>query len=157
MCKACKEVYFHPDSFESKYANVKNHGDARLFNLPEYYVRRIFIVEGEYDTMVLAQQGYNAVSSTAGAGTFLEEWAVHFLRIPLVYVCYDSDEAGKQGASAIQALIPKARLIMLNGSKDATEYFKTHTKDDFESLIQQADREPQNQGEVRLGGLYSHG
>src|SRR5712691_3789243 len=57
----------------------------------------IIICEGEFDRLVLEANGFAAVTSTGGAGTFRAEWARALYTIPHVYVCYDRDEAGRRG------------------------------------------------------------
>src|ERR1043165_5037702 len=50
--------------------------------------QRVVICEGEFDRLVLEARGYPAVSFTAGADTFLPEWAEHFEDISDVFICF---------------------------------------------------------------------
>lgn len=95
----------------------------------------VFLCEGEPDCIKLTQEGFPAVSSTSGAGVFKEEW------IPLfsgkkVYLVYDTDSAGKSGAEKLQTLIPGSVILSLPPEvKDVCEYFQSHTKEEFISLM----------------------
>ena len=87
----------------------------------------IIICEGEFDRLVLEAQGFDAVTSTGGAGTFRPEWADDFEDIPEVYICFDRDEAGERGALRVARLIPHARLVALppdvGEGGDITDFF----------------------------------
>ena len=48
--------------------------------------------------MLLCQVGYNAVSSTGGAGTWKPEWAKLFAAVRSIIILYDNDAAGRDGA-----------------------------------------------------------
>src|SRR5713226_8475796 len=58
----------------------------------------LVICEGEFDLLVLEANGFAAVTSTGGAGTFRAEWAGEFESISEVYICFDRDPAGRRGA-----------------------------------------------------------
>lgn len=95
------------------------------------------LVEGEFDC-ILARElgGLNAASGTAGAGTFLYEWADTLSSgVGQVTILYDNDEAGVKGArSAAKTLIergvqPKIAKWGQRGNPapkgyDITDYFK---------------------------------
>jgi len=105
--------------------------------------RYIIICEGEFDRLVLEAHGFIAVTSTGGAGTFREEWAKYFRRIPHVYICYDRDEAGQRGAMKVNQMIPHAKLIELpqevGDGGDVTDFFARlgRSREDFLKLISQ--------------------
>ena len=105
---------------------------------------RIIICEGEFDRMVLEDNGFIAVTSTAGAGVFKKEWAKAFENIPEVYICYDRDEAGKNGAERVAMLIPHARIVELpdevGEGGDVTDFFVRLIKnrEDFQKLLDAA-------------------
>src|SRR5438128_7684703 len=67
----------------------------------EAAVDRVVVCEGEFDRLVLESQGFPAVTSTAGALTFRQEWAQALAAIPSVYVCFDRDTAGSVGATHV--------------------------------------------------------
>ncbi|PYS20546.1 MAG: hypothetical protein DMF72_20780 [Acidobacteria bacterium] len=73
----------------------------------------IVICEGEFDRLVLEANGFPAVTSTGGAGTFRPEWASEFEHIKDVYICFDNDDAGRRGAIRVGLMIPHAKLVQL--------------------------------------------
>jgi DNA primase len=105
---------------------------------------RLVICEGEFDRLVLESNGFQAVTSTGGAGTFREEWAEAFKNISEVYVCFDRDEAGQAGAQRVGQIIPHAKLVVLpeevGEGGDVTDFFSrlSNTGDDFALLLEQA-------------------
>lgn len=116
---------------------------AAIYNVENlHHAKRIVITEGELDALVLESNGYTAVSSTGGSGTFKNEWANHFSGKD-VFVCYDNDEAGIAGAIRVASIIPQARIIQIPKGgevKDVTDFF---TKTDcpltnFEELMNEA-------------------
>jgi DNA primase len=106
---------------------------------------RIVICEGEYDRLVLETHGFHGVTSTGGAGAFSEEWARYFFGIPDVYICFDRDDPGKEGAERVARFIQHARIVTLPaevGDKgDLTDYFVRlgHSAADFEALLRKAE------------------
>lgn len=112
---------------------------STLYNFGKSWVSPLFIVEGELDCLLLLSRGQNAVSTTGGSGTFLEEWADEINeKFSEVYVCYDNDDSGLKGAIRVQALIPKAKMVFIpqeEGVKDVTDYLKKHTFQEFSKLV----------------------
>jgi len=106
--------------------------------------KEIIICEGEFDRLVLETQGFVAVTSTGGAGTFRADWAQYFLDIPYVYVCFDLDDAGHIGAERIARLIPHARVVRLPSELirggDVTDFFvhAGKTAKDYRALLDRA-------------------
>lgn len=107
-----------------KYLSAKN-GRAGIFNLDTSLdCTDLFIVEGEIDAMTLDQFGFNAVSSTAGAATWHQQWNEHLVFIPRIYLLYDNDEAGQSGAAKVNSQIYRANNILIpKGWKDVAEIF----------------------------------
>jgi hypothetical protein len=105
---------------------------------------RVVICEGEFDRLVLEANGFPAVTSTAGAGVFLPDWAPSFAAIRHVYVCFDRDAAGEAGALNVKRFLPQAKVVRLPedvGPKgDITDYFVRlgKTRVDFEMLLANA-------------------
>ena len=116
------------------------YGWERLATQP----RRIVICEGEFDRLVLEARGFEAVTSTGGVLTFRPEWALAFEGIRHIFICFDRDEAGEQGASHVQSILPAAKILRLPeevGEKgDITDYFVRlgHDRADFEILLAKA-------------------
>jgi len=134
---------------------IRTIGSAQLFNshllLRDYEkFGCVVICEGEFDAIVLCQNGFLAVSGTAGASTWKKAWSPSFKGKDVV-LCYDSDDAGRKGASRVaQELLPIAssvKSIDLFGSeatkdrKDATDFFVKagKTAEDFQRMVDSAD------------------
>jgi len=89
----------HPDdtSDAPKYTYEKG-TTAQLFNAHRLDPKNesVYIYEGEFDCLLAASQGYNAVSSTGGAATFKEEWAQWLVKqgYKEFNFYFDNDEAG---------------------------------------------------------------
>jgi len=130
-----------PKMLSTPGSRVTLYGQEVFQNQPE----RIVICEGEYDRLVLETRGFHGVTSTGGAGAFPEEWARFFLGIPEVYVCFDLDDAGRQGAERVARFIQHARIVTLPAEVgergDLTDYFVRlgHTAADFEALLKVAE------------------
>src|SRR5207253_3596429 len=74
---------------------------------------RVVICEGEFDRLVLEARGFPAVTSTAGAETFLPEWAEYFEGIKDVFICFSRSVASDAAAKKVQQVIPRARIARL--------------------------------------------
>jgi len=107
---------------------------------------RIVICEGEFDRLVLEGKGFEAVTSTGGAGTFRPEWAKEFKAIPEVYICFDRDDAGRRGAFRVARLIPDAKIVELpeevGEGGDVTDFFVRLGKSSEDFLALLADAKP---------------
>jgi hypothetical protein len=104
----------------------------------------LVICEGEFDRLLLESRGIAAVSGTAGAGVFLDEWAEALRQRPNVFICYDRDDAGCSGALRVGRLLPHARLVALpedvGPSGDVTDFFVRlgRSVNDFQRLLADA-------------------
>src|SRR5207244_508990 len=109
---------------------------------------QMIICEGEFDRLVLEANGFKAVTSTAGARTSKKEWAKECENISDVYVCFDNDEPGKQGALRVARLIPRAKSLDLPSDvgegRDATDFFVRlgRSREEFLKLLQEAKPAP---------------
>ena len=100
---------------------------AQLYNAVTLFnpnTKRVLITEGEADSLVARSNGYDAVSTTGGAGTFLADWVPWFKGKEVVIV-YDTDDAGIKGSFKVQGMIPHAGIVWLPKGKDLTEFFLT--------------------------------
>ena len=92
----------------------------------------IIICEGEFDCILLNSYGLPAITSTAGAKTFKKEWLEDLKELKKIYLCFDKDESGEEGAQRVAKLIainlPKTEIFkidlpeMKEGDKDVTDY-----------------------------------
>lgn len=105
--------------------------------------KEITICEGETDTLSLQSNGFPAVSSTGGAGTFKEEWA-YFFRDKDTYILYDYDEAGIKGALGVQKILPEAKIAWLPKTNDANEYLLEYGSEALREVLKRAKSYPVN-------------
>jgi DNA primase len=107
---------------------------------------RVIVCEGEFDRLVLESNGFDAVTSTGGAGTFRKEWAEAFKGITEIYICFDNDEPGRKGSVRVARMIPQAKVVTLpeevGEGGDVTDFFARLGKggEDFEKLLKDAQR-----------------
>lgn len=129
-----------PKMLSSRGTSAELFGWEVLFRRP----KEVIICEGEFDRLVLEACGFDAVTSTGGAGTFRKEWVSAFAEIPEVYVCFDRDDAGRKGALRVGQLIPHAKIVELpeevGESGDVSDFFVRlrRTADDFIGLLGEA-------------------
>lgn len=72
---------------------------------------RLIICEGELDRLASLSKDVPAITSTHGALTFKQEWFEKTDKNLPLYICFDNDNAGRQGASRL------ANMSILNGNK----------------------------------------
>jgi len=136
-----------PKMLATSGAHAELYGWERILVKPE----QIIICEGEFDRLVLESRGFAAVTSTGGAPTFRPEWAEAFREIPQVYVCFDNDTAGREGAERVARLIPQARIVRLpeevGEGGDVTDFFVRLGKsnEEFLRLLDAAQALPQQE------------
>ncbi len=102
----------------------------------------LILVEGNMDAVSLHAFGFpNAV---AGLGTALTDQQAQLLKrySPLVYICYDNDEAGAKAADkAIETLSAagiKLKVLSYKDAKDPDEYLKKKGAESFKKVISSA-------------------
>jgi 5S rRNA maturation endonuclease (ribonuclease M5) len=118
-----------------------------IYELIRYQGKQVILAEGEWDCLLLRQEGLMAVTGTHGAGTFRPEWIPLFKDRDVV-VLYDCDQEGQAAARNIvlQALRNsgassiKNVVLPLQGNKDdkdVTDYLHKRglTAADLQKLI----------------------
>ena len=99
----------------------------------------IIITEGEYDAIMLMEQGYdNVVGVTGGAGTLLPEWYDKLRLMNKITLIFDSDQAGQNAVinTWIERLgVNKCWNILLPKGYDVNSYFLDYTLEDFKKLV----------------------
>ncbi len=129
-----------PKMQSSRGSSVELYGWDEVLKRPSH----IIICEGEFDRLVLQAQGFAAVTSTGGAATFRPQWAEELRKIENVYICFDRDSAGQNGAQVVALMIPQAKLVELpeevGEGGDVTDFFVRlgKSRDDFQKLLQSA-------------------
>jgi len=103
----------------------------------------LVICEGEFDRLVLEAKGIPAITSTAGVGTFKDEWIACLKDIFSLYICFDRDETSMTAAQNMIEKLPHAKYVSLSklpqGKKDVTDFFVAgNTTADFNRLLREA-------------------
>ena len=102
-----------------------------------FHADTVYLAEGIPDCISLDQLGYSAVA-TLGA-SLNQEHARKFSDCETVFICFDGDAAGREGAPKVARLLgTKARIVELPDGLDVNEYFQKHTKADFDKLVSAA-------------------
>lgn len=105
----------------------------------------MFVTEGEFDAMCLWSLGItNVVSVTGWAHNFDTERATALEWVQQIYLCFDNDTAGREGAYKVAEMLGiwRCKLVKLpslwDGKTDITDYFTKHkkTKEDFMQLVE---------------------
>lgn len=122
---------------------------ARLYGLDELRQAtngaRVYVAEGEWDRLMLAQQGWLAVTGTHGCKVWLDEWNPEFKGKDVILL-YDTDRQGKLAsarvAKALQPVAASVRVVELplagDGQKDVTDWFVAagRTGEDLVGIIE---------------------
>lgn len=97
--------------------------------------KRVIIVEGYMDCIALHQKGIDW--AVASLGTALTQNQARLLKkyFDEVIIAYDADAAGKdatvRGMDILAATGFRVKVFRLKGAKDADEYLRRHSADDF--------------------------
>lgn len=130
--QAGKVVYLKArrlDDGKPKYLNTGQ--ETRLFNLDDLTTtaedETIYITEGEFDCMVLVQNGFKAVG-VGGVTNFKEYENANLFTRRDVVICYDNDESGKvkseELGNILQGVCKSVEIKYLpDDIKDITDYF----------------------------------
>lgn len=147
---------YNPDWKEEGTPKIRSQRGARplLFPFDQWFAKKdtetTVICAGENDALILRQNGFNAVTTTMGEGNFPKSMVGLFKDMD-VYIVYDCDEPGRQGARKVAFQLaekgarPKIIDLGLPGdedktNKDVTDYFLKNgkTASDFSSLMSAA-------------------
>lgn len=147
-------------SREPKVVSVTGHGTTRLFPADNLEGAEIYIMEGEKDCILANQLGLNSVTLTGGAGGSIQsDWKKYFMD-KSVFVCYDVDPAGREGAQKISGMLVhvarslKVIVLPLKEPKNAdfTDFIKAgNTIQDFMALVDKTQAmTPEQDGPVKI-------
>lgn len=102
----------------------------------------IIISEAEIDAMSIWCMGFeNVVGLTAGAKGFKQAWYERLLRFKKIYLVLDNDGAGQEGARQLARRLGLGRcynVVFPEGIKDANDFIKKHSPDEFSALLEKA-------------------
>ena len=94
----------------------------------------VVLCEGPTDTVAGSQAGFPCVG-VFGTQGFKPDYVSRFRGCKKVFVCFDPDDAGRDGAAKVANLLgDRARIIGLPEGQDLADYLKTHTVTDFQVL-----------------------
>ncbi len=127
---------------ERKYLNPKGVGN-QLFNWHRVKdSKKIVIVEGEFDAILLQGLGIPAITATVGASgkKYNEEW-LQLLQDKLIYIWFDNDKAGHEGMANLYKQFPNAKFVLsVEGEKtDATDIYTEFGEDKIKELLNSAE------------------
>jgi len=136
---------YNPDA-DAKMIPFRKGVGMHLFGRDELKDRKWAIFcEGEWDRIILEQNGIPSITATGGAGSFRSDWKSHF-EGKSVYILFDLDEAGIRGAEKIKkALSSVTKFIKIidipsrfpRGTDVSDLFIKYHfTKLDFSRMLQ---------------------
>lgn len=151
-CINCRFYQFDVPDERRKIWSVKGRGSPALYPYTSLEHEAIIVVEGEWDALLTIQQGFNAVTRTASADTWRDEWNSLF-RGKLVYVCHDMDVKGQAGnakvAESLKRVAEELFVIHLpyeitsKHGKDLSDYWlEGYSPDDFVGLLDDAEQVP---------------
>lgn len=139
-----------PNKPKNAYNGNANTGDIVPFDIWKGDFRDTIICEGEKDMIVARSQGLNAITLTGGAQVNIQKDYLEHFKGRKVYICYDNDDVGKQGAlkryKELQdycdiSILDISKICVLN-KEDITDFFVKYdrTNDDFKKLIDNAQK-----------------
>ncbi len=135
------------DDSPAKYMNSPEtpvfHKGSNIFslNIAKQYSAKdgLILVEGNMDAVSLYTFGFpNAV---AGLGTALTDQQAQLLKryAPLIYICYDNDEAGEKAAEkaieTLSAVGVKLKVLSYKDAKDPDEFLRKKGAESFKKVI----------------------
>ncbi len=105
----------------------------------------LFLTESILDALTLYDQGFPHVLPCYGVNGLTEEHLGLLQPGRKVYLCFDSDQAGQDGAARAAGQLKKKHLkptLVTLPDKDINSYFQSHTPEEFTQLLKAAN--PQN-------------
>lgn len=98
----------------------------RLYGIHLIEEAVVYLTEGEFDSLILRQAGMAAISIPGTQG-WADHWRWLFRDCRQVFVVFDSDESGRDGARTVQRSLrdvgPRVGRVELPVSKDLTDVF----------------------------------
>lgn len=120
-----------------KYDNFKGH-NIHLYNVANSAKSKVWLCEGEFDSLILTQMGFPAVG-LPGASGFKPDWKYLFANCEEVSLVFDGDEAGQKGANRLASILGEVvtgdlRTIRLPEGLDVTDAY-LRDADELKELV----------------------
>jgi len=126
-CVGIRFRYLEPEG--NKYDSIRG-VKAHLYNVVDSAKSKVWLAEGEFDTLILSRLGLPACG-IPGAQSFKPAWRFLFASTDQVTICMDQDEAGQRGAqrlaSILSGIVPTVRLVRLPEGNDITDLYLRDT------------------------------
>jgi DNA primase len=145
-----KRMFFYGHGWRMRNGkkDFRNYSPATLYCAELVkHVESVIVCEGEFDCLLLRQNGFDTITGTSGAGTWKSSWSEN-LRGKDVVLIFDSDDVGRKGvlkvAEKLEGIARTIRIADLfpenNGSdkdrKDVTDFFRLGgTVEEFKSVL----------------------
>ena len=117
-----------------KYLQPKGES-LHLFHVKAVKKPKVWVCEGEFDSMILDQMGFPSVG-VPGVNSFKPEWCYLFAYCDQVTVVFDADEPGQEGAGRLTKMlspyVTKLRMVRLPQGKDVTDLYISDKKSLYE-------------------------
>jgi len=108
-------------------------------------LKRLVVVEGYMDVVVLAQHGIDYAVASLGTATTFEQLQTLFRTVPEVICCYDGDRAGREAAwRAMDNALPlirdgfSLRFVFLPDGEDPDSLIREQGQQAFEQILDSA-------------------
>jgi hypothetical protein len=141
-----------PNKPKVEYNKNANTGDIVPFDIWTKDSRDTIICEGEKDMIVARSQGLNAITLTGGAQMALQKEYLEYFKGRRVYICYDNDDVGRQGAikrykeleKYCDVYITDISSVCILNKEDVTDFFVKYNKNfnDFLDILKSKSRKP---------------
>jgi len=95
---------YEPGNKERKVISISGYGGIKLYPLDNLLKNKIYLFEGEKDTLVAESLGLNSITVTGGASS----WSIKlnkYFKEKEVIICYDIDDAGMAGSKKIASFL----------------------------------------------------
>ncbi len=137
------------DDSKPKYINTsdtlvykKSNGVFALNFAKNANENKLILVEGYMDVIALHQAGFGNAIACLGTAFTSEQANLLSRYADEVIICYDNDEAGRKATEKALSVLGKTglklRVVAMSGGKDADEIIRTHGKERFAALLNEA-------------------
>jgi len=124
-----------------------------IYTLDKLIDNIVFLAEGIPDVLSLIQMGFNATGSY-GVGAVKDKWLDRFKARKNVYIIFDSDDAGRNGAADLARKIGEpAKIINLPEVKDVNELLVKYGTETGREIIEGLMKEAKTALEISIHSL----